>query len=156
MGSGGTDYPPGDTEMRSVQGGGIHTGGWLTCLDEVSQDLEDLRGVGDDGDNLHGFVTTRAAQGALAGLRPAAALGIRFVDLLDQAGPCGAALLGRHRELGLRLLGRPDADGWLGWMVALPALGSEADEVRAARQPSRRASAPVGPGVPRAREEYNP
>jgi hypothetical protein len=69
MGSGGTDYPPGDTEMRSVQGGGIHTGGWLACLDEVSQDLENLRGVGDDGDNLHGFVTTRAAQGAPAVLR---------------------------------------------------------------------------------------
>jgi hypothetical protein len=92
MGSGGIDYPPGDTEMRSVQGGGIHTGGWRAFLDEVSQDLEDLRGVGDHGDNLYGFVTTRAAQR------------IGFVDLLDQAGPCGAALLGRHRELGLRLL----------------------------------------------------
>jgi len=76
-------------------------------------------------------VTARAAQGALAGLRPAAALGIRLVDLLDQAGPRGAALLGRHRQLGLRLLGRTEADGWLGWMVALPALGSEAEEVRA-------------------------
>ena len=82
-------------------------------------------------DDLHGFVTARAAQGALAGLRPAAALGIRLVDLLDQAGPRGAALLGRHRQLGLRLLGRTEADGWLGWMVALPALGSEAEEVRA-------------------------
>jgi hypothetical protein len=65
-------------------------------------------------------VTTRAAQR------------IGFVDLLDQAGPCGAAVLGRHRELGLRLVGGTDADGWLGWMVAFPALGSEADEVRAA------------------------
>jgi len=86
----GTDYTLGDKEMRSVQGVGIQTGGWLACIDEVSQDLEDLRGVGDDGDNLHGFVTTRAAQR------------IGFVDLLDQAGPCGAAVLGRHRELGLR------------------------------------------------------
>jgi len=32
MGSGGTDYPLGDTEMRSVQGGGIHTGGGLPVL----------------------------------------------------------------------------------------------------------------------------
>ena len=63
MGSGGTDYPPGDTEMRSVQGGGIHTGGWLTCLDEVSQDLEDLGGVGDHGDDFHRVVATRADQG---------------------------------------------------------------------------------------------
>ena len=149
LAGGETDCPLGDKEMGSIQGGEIQTGGWRAFLDEVSQDLEDLRGVGavarprvgDHGDDFHGFVTTRAAQGALAGLRPAAALGIGFVDLLDQAGPCGAALLGRHRELGLRLLGRPDADGWLGWMVALPALGSEADEVRAARQPSRRASA---------------
>jgi hypothetical protein len=64
---------------------------------------------------------------ALAGFRPATALGIGFVDLLDQAGPCGAAVLGRHRELGLRLVGGTDADGWLGWMIAFPTLGSEAD-----------------------------
>jgi hypothetical protein len=34
--------------------------------------------------------------------------GVRLVDLLDQAGPCGAALAGRHRQLwqweGLRML----------------------------------------------------
>ena len=59
MGSGGTDYPLGDTEMRAVQGGGIQTGRWLACIDEVSQDLEDLRGVGDHGDDLHRVVTTR-------------------------------------------------------------------------------------------------
>jgi hypothetical protein len=53
-------------------------------------------------------VTTRAAQG------------VRLVDLLDQAGPCGAALPGRHRQLWLRLVGRTDAGGWLGLMVALP------------------------------------
>ena len=51
----------GDKEMGSVQAGGIQTGGWLACLDEVSQDLEDLRGVGDHGDNLHRVVTTRTA-----------------------------------------------------------------------------------------------
>jgi hypothetical protein len=32
----------------------------------VSQDLEDLRGVGDHGDDLHGLVASRAAQGAPA------------------------------------------------------------------------------------------
>ncbi len=52
--------------MGSVQGSGIQTGGWRAFLDEVSQDLEDLRGVGDYGNDLHGFVTTRAGQGAPA------------------------------------------------------------------------------------------
>jgi len=47
VGSGGTDYLLGDTEMVLVQGSGIQTGGWRALLDEVSQDLEDLRGVGD-------------------------------------------------------------------------------------------------------------
>ena len=47
VGSGGTDYLLGDTEMGLVQGSGIQTGGWRAFLDEVSQDLEDLRGVGD-------------------------------------------------------------------------------------------------------------
>jgi len=141
---GGKDHPLGDTEMGSVQGGGIETGGWRAFPDEVSQDLEDLRGVGDHGDDFHGLVTTRAAQG------------VRLVDLLDQAGPCGAALPGRHRQLWLRLVGRTDAGGWLGLMVALPTLGSEAEEVRATGPPSRRASAPAGQGVPRVREEYNP
>ena len=149
--------------MRSVQGGGIQTGGGLPCLDEVSQDLEDLRGVGDDGEDFHRLVTARAAQG------------VRRVDLLDQAGLCGplcgpwawmvaarpswlggAAVLGRHGELGLRLLGRADAEGGFEGMIAFPSLGSEADQVRVAGPPSRRASAPAGPGVPRAREEYRP
>ena len=63
VGGGGTDYPLGDKEMGSVEGGGIQTGGWLACLEEVSQDLEDLRGVADHGDDLHRVVTTRAGQG---------------------------------------------------------------------------------------------
>jgi hypothetical protein len=143
--------------MGSVPGSGIQTGEWRAFLDEVSQDLEDLRGVGDHGDDLHGLAASRAAQG------------VRFVDLLDQAGPAssrflrngcrpwgGAALFGGYGQLGLRLLGWTDAEGWLGWMVALPALGSRTDEVGLAGPPSRRASAPVGLGVPRAREEYRP
>ena len=113
--------------MGSVQGG--ETGGWRAFPDEVSQDLEDLRGVGDHGDDFHGLVTTRAAQG------------VRLVDLLDQAGPCGAALPGRHRQLWLRLVGRTDAGGWLGLMVALPTVGSEAEEVRAT---GPRATSPRG------------
>jgi len=52
------------------------------------------------------------------------------MDLLDQASPGDAALLGGHGQLGLRLLGRADAERAFGWMVALPALGSEADQVR--------------------------
>jgi len=134
VGSGGTDSPLGDTEMGSVQGAGIQTRGWFAYLEEVSQDLENLRGVGDHSDDFHGFVTTRAGQG------------IRLVDFLDQAGPCGAALLDRHRELGLRLVGRTDAERWLGWVVALPALGSEAEEVRAAgpSAASPRGVQPVG------------
>ena len=43
---------------------------------------------GDHGDEVHRVVTTRAGQG------------VRLVDLLDQACPCGAAVLGRHRERG--------------------------------------------------------
>jgi hypothetical protein len=126
--------PSRDTEMGSVQGGGIETGGWRAFLDEVSQDLEDLRGVGDHGDDFQGLVTTRAAQG------------VRLVNLLDQAGPCGAALPGRHRQLWLRLVGRTDAGGWPGLMVVLPALGSEAQEVRATgpRATSPRGVQPVG------------
>ncbi len=38
-----TDYPPGDTEMRSGEGAGIQTRGWHAGLEEVSQDLEHLR-----------------------------------------------------------------------------------------------------------------
>ena len=129
VGLGETDRPLGEAHMSSVQGSGIETGGRRAFLDEVSQDLEDLRGVGDHGDDFHGLVTTRAAQG------------VRLVDLLDQAGPCGAALPGRHRQLWQRLVGRTDAGRWLGLMVALPTLGSEAEEVRATGPPSRRASA---------------
>ena len=102
-----TDYPPGDTEMGSGEGAGIQTRGWRAGLEEVSQDLEHLRRVDDDGDDLHGAVTARAAQGAPA-VRFAATLSarkracraraaaweIRLIDFLDQAGPCGAALFG--------------------------------------------------------------
>ena len=152
--------PPGRNEggkARSVQGCGIQTGGWGAFLDEVWQDLEDLHGVGDHGDDLHGLVASRAAQW------------VGFIDFLDHARPAsrrflrngcrpwgGAARFGRYGQLGLRLLGRADAEGWLGLMVALPPFGSEAHEVRLTRPPSRRARAPAGPGVPRAREEYRP
>jgi hypothetical protein len=33
---GGIDYPLGDTERRSVEGGGIQTGGWLACLSVIT------------------------------------------------------------------------------------------------------------------------
>ena len=102
--------------------------------DEVSQNLEDLCGVCDLGDVFQVRVATRAVQG------------IRLVDLVDQAGPCGAALPSRHRQLWLRLVGRTDAGGWLGLMVALPTLGREAGEVRATgpRATSPRGVQPVG------------
>ena len=95
----------------------------------MSQDLEDLHGVGDHGDDLHGLVASRAAQG------------VRFVDLLDQGSQGGAALFGGYGQLGFRLLGRADAEEWLAWMIALPALGSETDQVGLAGPPYRRASA---------------
>ena len=60
MSSGGKDHPLGDTGMGSVQGGGIETGGWGAFFDEVSQDLEDLRGVGDHGDDFLGLTLLRA------------------------------------------------------------------------------------------------
>jgi hypothetical protein len=66
-----TDYPLGEAAGRSVEAGGIQTGRGRAFLDEVSQDLEHLRGIDDDGDDLHGTVTTRATERALAGLRPA-------------------------------------------------------------------------------------
>jgi hypothetical protein len=72
-----TDYPLGEAAGRSVEAGGIQTGRGRAFLDEVSQDLEHLRGIDavarprtdDDGDDLHGTVTTRADQRALAGWR---------------------------------------------------------------------------------------
>ena len=79
-GAWGDRLPPGRYEGgkgRSVQGCGIQTGGWRAFLDEVSQDLEDLHGVGDHGDDLHGLVASRAAQR------------VHFIDLLDQASKCG-------------------------------------------------------------------
>ena len=84
----------------------------------MPQDFEDLGGVGDDGDEPHGAVTATANQR------------VRVVDLLDQACPCGAALLGRDGQLGWRLLGGTDMNAGLPLMVALPPLGSEADQVR--------------------------
>ena len=64
-----TDCPLGEAAGRSVEAGGIQTGRGRAFLDEVSQDLEHLRGIDDDGDDLHGTVTTRADQRALAGWR---------------------------------------------------------------------------------------
>jgi len=142
--SGETDYLLGGTGRRSVQAGGIQTRGRFPRLHEVSQDPEDLGGLGDHGDDLHGAVTAGADQR------------VSVVNLLDEPGPCGAALLGRDGQLGWRLFGGTDMDGGLGLMVALPSLRSEADQVGLARPPSRRASAPAGPGVPRVREEYSP
>ena len=52
-------------KARSVQGCVIQSGGWRAFLDEVSQDLEELRGVGEHGDDLHGLVGSRAAQWVL-------------------------------------------------------------------------------------------
>jgi len=71
VGRGETDHPHGDAQRGSVQGSGIQTGRRGAFVDEVSQELEDLRGVGDHGDDLHGLVASRAAQG------------VRFIDLLD-------------------------------------------------------------------------
>jgi hypothetical protein len=95
----------------------------------VHEDLEHLGGIGDDGDELHGTVTTRADQR------------VRVVDLPDQACPCGAALPGRDGQLGWRLLGGTDTDGGLRLMVGFPPLGSEANQVGLTEPPSRRASA---------------
>ena len=72
---------PREAAGRSVEAGGIQTGGRPLCLHEVHEDLEHLRGVGavarprigDDGDDLHGAVTASATERALAGLRPAVA-----------------------------------------------------------------------------------
>lgn len=58
-----------------AQAGGMETGGWRTFPDEVSQDVEDLRGVGDHGDDFHGLVTTRATQGA-----PAVRVAVRVIE----------------------------------------------------------------------------
>ena len=48
-----TDYPLGEAVGRSEEAGGIQTGGRPLCLHEVHEDLEHLRGIGDDGDDLH-------------------------------------------------------------------------------------------------------
>jgi len=60
----------------------------------VHEDLEHLRRIDDDG-----------------------------VDLLDQASPCGAALLGRDGQLAWRLFGGTCMNGETPRMVALPPLG---------------------------------
>jgi hypothetical protein len=78
----------------------------------VSQDLEHLSGIDDDGDDLHGTVTTRADQR------------VRVVNLLDESRPCGATLLGRDGQLDWRLFGGTYMNGGLPLMVALPPLGS--------------------------------
>ena len=137
-----TDYPLGEAAGRSVEAGGIQTGRGRAFLDEVSQDLEHLRGIDDDGDDLHGTVTASATER------------VRLVDLLDESRPCGATLLGRDGQLDWRLFGGTYMNGGLPLMVALPPLGSEANQVGLTEPPSRRASAPAE--VPRAREEYRP
>ncbi len=43
-----TDYPLGEAAGRSEEAGGIQTGRGRAFLDEVSQDLEHLRGIDDD------------------------------------------------------------------------------------------------------------
>jgi hypothetical protein len=77
-----TDHCLGNAAGRSVEGCGIQTRRRFPRLHEVSEDPEDLRRFGDDGDDLHGAVTASTAER------------IRVVDLLDQTGPGGAALLG--------------------------------------------------------------
>ena len=112
-----TDYPLGEVAGRSEEAGGIKTGGRPLCLHEVHEDLEHLRGIDDDGDDLHWAVTASATER------------VSLVDLLDQPCPCGAALLGRDGQFGWRLLGGTDTDGGLPLMVAPPSLGSEAKQV---------------------------
>ena len=60
---------PWEAAGRSEEAGGIQTGGRPLCLHEVHEDLEHLRGIGDDGDDLHGAVTASATERALAGWR---------------------------------------------------------------------------------------
>jgi len=64
-----TDYPLGEAAGRSEEAGGIQAGGRPLCLHEVHEDLEHLRGIDDDGDDLHGAVTASATERALAGWR---------------------------------------------------------------------------------------
>ena len=64
-----TDYPLGEAAGRSEEAGGIQAGGRPLCLQEVHEDLEHLRGIDDDGDDLHGAVTASATERALAGWR---------------------------------------------------------------------------------------
>jgi hypothetical protein len=71
----------------------------------MPEDTQNLRGIGDDGDDLHGAAT------------PGADRRVDVVDLLDEPSPCGAALFGGDRELGLRFLRRADAQGWLRLVV---------------------------------------
>ena len=123
--------------MRSVQGGGIQTRGWFTGLDEVSQDPEDLGGVGDDRDESHRLVTARAAQR------------IRIVDLLDQSSPRGplrgpwawmvaarpswpggAGLLLGDGQVRLLLVGLAEVGGGLQGVLLFPALGGEVTRTR--------------------------
>ncbi len=87
---------------ESVQRRGVQTGWSLAGLDEMSQDLEDLLGVCDDGKHLHRFAASRADQR------------IRVVDPLDQPSPGGTALLGRHGAIGLVIVGCTDANGKVG------------------------------------------
>jgi hypothetical protein len=64
-----TDYPLGEAAGRSEEAGGIQAGGRPLCLHEVHEDRWHLRGIDDDGDDLHGAVTASATERALAGWR---------------------------------------------------------------------------------------
>jgi hypothetical protein len=110
----------GTNSEESVQRRRVQVGWRLCDLDEMPQALEDLRGLCDDGEHLHGFATPRASQR------------IRLVDLLDQPSPVGTTLLGRYSAFELLLVGETEADARLEWMVALPALWREAEDVRGA------------------------
>jgi len=136
-----TDPRDAAKSKKSVQRRGVQAWWRLVDFDEMAQDFQDLPGVYDEGDHPHGLATPRAAQRALAGLRPAVVQGIPLVNLLDQSGPGGAALTGRYRAVALLLIGRSDAQGRLRRMVVSPTLGSEAQEVRGVRP---RAPSPRG------------
>src|SRR5208337_1321809 len=86
-------------------------------LDEVTEDSEDLRGIGDDGEDPHLGTTAGTAQG------------VNFVDLCEQPCPCSRGLSGRHGLIRDVLLGWTEAQSKLRLLVLLPALWSQAEKV---------------------------